>query len=487
MQPGQVVCRDDKPLTCGPDLISADEASACIGACKDGVCQAPACGDKKLEGLEECDDGNLLAGDGCSPTCTWEPIAIAVGEASSCALSGGGAVKCWGDNAHGVLGLGDTDPRGVKLGQMGSKLFEVALGTKRVAKAISVSGHTACALLDAGDVKCWGNNDSGQLGTGVFEDLGDARDEMGDKLKPVALGVGRSASAVSTGGNDTCAILDDGALKCWGSGADGELGQGNGTIQPLAAPLSGIILGSNRTAKIVSAGPHFITCAVLDDAASKCWGFGETGVLPGASNLGGGEIFGIGDFPGEMAALAPLTLGSNRTVKSISVGVDFACAILDDDTAKCWGENQSGQLGRGNMQATLDDPAAVAALPVVDLGTNHKVKSISVGDHHACAVLLDGRVKCWGNNEHGQLGIGSQINQGDYPGEMGELLNAVPLGRPALQVAAGQSHTCALLDDGSIKCWGLNDSGQLGVGSTISAGDTGGLAGVVLHTVDLAF
>jgi alpha-tubulin suppressor-like RCC1 family protein len=102
-------------------------------------------------------------------------------------------------------------------------------------------------------------------------------------------------------------------------------------------------------------------------------------------------------------------------------------------------------------------------------------------------LLDNGSVKCWGANNYGQLGVGSTDSKGDQAGEMGDALIAVPLKRPALQVAAGTRHSCALLDDRTVECWGLNESGQLGRGDVLNRGDTGGLSGVDLKPVDLVF
>ena len=167
----QSACRGDIPLTCGPDLVTADAAKPCDGTCKDGACQAPTCGDQKVEadeqcddtaaaasgacvkcktttvcgdglvwaGHEECDDGNTVAGDGCSPTCSWEAIDVVAGGTSTCALSAGGQVKCWGDNSQGALGQGDLiDRGGVSPGQLGNALKPISLGSNRTAKSISV-------------------------------------------------------------------------------------------------------------------------------------------------------------------------------------------------------------------------------------------------------------------------------------------------------------------------------------------------------------
>ena len=127
------------------------------------------------------------------------------------------------------------------------------------------------------------------------------------------------------------------------------------------------------------------------------------------------------------------------------------CAVLDDDSLKCWGYNEDGQLGV-NDQTDRYVPTAV------DLGTGRTAKSVSVGGHHTCAVLDDDTVKCWGYNNNGELGVGDSTNR--------LVPTAVDLGtgRTAKSVSAGSGHTCAVLDDDSLKCWGSNSYGQLGVG-----------------------
>ena len=149
------------------------------------------------------------------------------------------------------------------------------------------------------------------------------------------------------------------------------------------------------------------------------------------------------------------------------------CAVLDDDSVKCWGYNSAGQLGLGDTNYRGDDWYEMGDnLLAVNLGTGRKVKAISAGGSHTCAVLDDDSVKCWGYNYYGQLGLGDTNIRGDNWNEMGDNLPAVNLGtgRKAKAISAGGSYTCAALDDGSVKCWGYND-GRLGIGYLNNRGD----------------
>jgi cysteine-rich repeat protein len=476
-EPGQVVCRKDSLLTCGPDLVTAELGKRCEGACKDGVCLAPACGDGKVLGDEACDDGNLLPGDGCSATCTPEPTALALGYRFSCALGSNGAVKCWGNNEFGQLGQGDTQNRGDDKGELGSKLHAVLLGSKRKAKAIAARGDTACALLDDNSVKCWGHNDVGQLGTGDQNDRGDAQGEMGDSLKPINLGVGRSATMIRNSTYHTCAVLDNGGVKCWGQSRAGTLGQDNLMDYPDPSLVMTINLGTGVSAQAVDTGYDF-NCASLDNGLLKCWGENLAGQL--CTNIDQGPNSGVGNDPGEMSQLVGFSVAAGRTVKTFSTGDRVTCALLDNGSVKCWGANRWGEGGGGGSCLAASD---LVARPFIDWGTGRKAKSISLSGIHLCAVLDDGTVKCLGNNDVGQLGIGSTDPQDGQSAP----LQAVPLERPALQVAAGEFHTCAILDDGVIRCWGGNARGELGVGDTDNRGDAGGLAGVRVSPVDLQF
>jgi len=153
--------------------------------------------------------------------------ALAGGDSFSCALLDGGDVKCWGANALGQLGQGDTEDRGDDPDELGDALPPIDLGTGRSAIALASASSSVCAILDTHEVKCWGSGKSGQLGLGGTEPRGDQPGEMGDALPAVDLGTGRSAVQIFSGSSHVCAVLDDDELKCWGEGGNGQLGLGD--------------------------------------------------------------------------------------------------------------------------------------------------------------------------------------------------------------------------------------------------------------------
>ena len=421
-----------------------------------------------------------------APGAPWAFRSLAAGFGHSCALAADGSVKCWGYNALGQLGVGDIADRGDGPGEMGSALPVVDLGPGRSATAITAGNEHTCAVLDDGSVKCWGSNIHGQLGVGDIADRGDGPGEMGSALPVVDLGPGRSATAITAGRFHTCAVLDDGSVKCWGWNLAGQLGVGDTADRgdepgEMGSELPVVDLGAGRSATAISAGANH-SCAVLDDGSVKCWGWNDAG------QLGVGDTALRGDGPGEMGSALPVVdLGPGRSATAISAGDEHSCAVLDDGSVKCWGENGFGQLGVGDTAWRGDGPGEMgSALPVVDL-EGRSATAISAGGNHSCAVLDDGSVKCWGWNVGGQLGLGDTADRGDGSGEMGAALPAVDLGagRSATAITASDSHSCALFDDGSLKCWGQNFAGQLGVGDNADRGDGPGEMGSALPVVDL--
>ncbi len=414
--------------------------------------------------------------------------ALVGGDAHACALFNDGSVKCWGANTHGELGQGNVDRRGDSPGEMGPALPKVDLGSGRTAKVIAANtGHHTCAILDTGDVKCWGYNLEGQLGLGDKANRGDGPNEMGAALPTVNLGAGRTAVALGVRGFHSSAILDNGSLKCWGSNEAGQLGLGDTLDRgdqagEMGDSLPAVDLGPGRTAVEVVAGTSH-TCARLDDAKVKCWG---------ASTLGEGGLGSTasrGRMPGQMGASLPaIDLGAGRSATSLTAGHNSTCALLDNATVKCWGRNYDGELGLGDGEPRGDAPGEMgSALPSVDLGPGRTALTVQAMSIHVCALLDDRSVKCWGHNSLGDLGLGDTAARGKQAGQMGAALPAVDLGpgRTARSFAGEAYSSCALLDDDSVKCWGNNFDGQLGLGDTAERGSAPGQMGASLPIVPL--
>jgi alpha-tubulin suppressor-like RCC1 family protein len=408
------------------------------------------------------------------------------GGSFSCALRSNGSVKCWGLNTSGQLGQGDLVNRGGEPDDMGDNLFNVDLGVGLSAKNIAAGGRHACVILQDDRVKCWGRNDSGQLGLGDTDDRGDATGEMGDALPFVNLGTGRTAKALALGSSHSCAILDNDEIKCWGSGGSGQLGQGDTQIRgdnsnEMGDNLPIVNLGTQTPINIEAGSSS--TCALLANEAVKCWGSN------GSGRLGLGDTQSRGDQPGEMGSSLPeVQIGSGRSVKKLSVGDSHVCVVLDNNLVKCWGNNGNGELGignqfdRGSASFQMGDNLAIA-----DLGTGRTAKNVSAGQSHTCATLDDDTLKCWGGNNTGHLGLGDTTVRGTLPGQMGDSLPLVSLGfgRTVKSIDLGAGFSCVILDNDSLKCWGANGSGQLGSGDTDARGDGPNEMGEYLNSVDL--
>jgi len=343
---------------------------------------------------------------------------------STCVILDDWTVKCWGSNLGAQLGLGDMLNRGGEPNQMGDDLPVVQLGTGRSARSLSCGASSCCALLDDATVKCWGSNYYGELGLGDTQFRGDMPGTMGDALPALNLGTGRIVQAISVGIGVACALLDHGTVKCWGENTFGELGVGD-TLPRGAGPnqmgdnLPSVELGTGRVATAISAG-EYSACALLDDGSVKCWGMN-------VGQLGLGDTRARGSVPSDMGdQLPPVNLGTRRTARAISTSGLTTCAVLDDGTLKCWGSNLGGELGLGDTSSRGSQPNEMGDnLAIVDLGAGRTARAVSVGYPFTCALLDNGTVKCWGAG--GELGLGDTQSRGDKPGEMGDALPAVDL------------------------------------------------------------
>lgn len=452
------------------------------------------------------------AGDADDSDDKYVPIKVSSGQYFSCALFSNGRVKCWGKNDKGQLGQGDTVDRGDNAGEMGSNLPFINLGSKngKYLKADDIQSGVAhvCAIIGEFRVKCWGWNASGQLGLGDTNNRGDSANEMGNNLPYVDLGKKKQVKMLALGERFTCALLADNTMKCWGDNAYGQLGRGNTTNYGDAAgemgdnlPIVNFGSGSDKKVKSIAAG-HYHVCALLASGDVKCWGLNDFG------QLGLGDTNARGDGPGEMGDSLPVVnLGSKVEVDSLSAGTSHTCALMSDKRLKCWGDNFAGQLGLGSTKLAYGTSASDMGdnLPFVNLGSlsgsspNYVLK-VQVGFFQTCALLTNFKVKCWGNNGWGQLGLGhtnddatglvdgfDPVSIGAAASSMGDNLPYVNLGTGVLvrSMSSDYGSTCAILANNKVKCWGINGSGALGLGDTTNRGSAASQMGDNLAAVDV--
>jgi alpha-tubulin suppressor-like RCC1 family protein len=346
---------------------------------------------------------------------------VSVGGNHTCAVMSDGTVRCWGWNDYGQLGIG-TNPDSV---------LPVTVSGISNAVAVSAGNHHTCAVLSDGTVRCWGDNRVGQLGNGT--------DGWGNSSSlPVTVSGISNAVAVSAGYLHSCAVLRDGTVRCWGYNSSGQLGNGSYTDSNLPVVVSGI---SNAVA-VSTGGSDFgsHTCALLSDGTIRCWGYNGSGQLGNGTNTGSN---------------LPVVVSGISNAVTVSVGRDHTCALLRDGAVRCWGYNYYGQLGNGTDTDTN--------LPSTVSGINNAI-GVSAGYLHTCAVLRDGTVRCWGDNSNGQLGNGTNTDS-NLPVTVSGISNAVAVSAGGGGSDRG-SHTCALLNDGTVRCWGRNSGGQLGNGTS---------------------
>lgn len=394
---------------------------------------------------------------------------MALGDNFSCALFDNGKVKCWGQGSRGVLGQGNPKPLGASPNELGSALPYIDLGTGFNAVSIVAGSDHVCALSDAHKLKCWGSNTFGNLGIGGGN-RGSAPQQMGDNLPYVDLGDG-VITEIASHRSHTCAVFSDGRLKCWGRNGDGQLGLEDNinhgeTTAQMGAALPYVNLGDGVKVKHVYTG-LFHTCALTTDSKVMCWGSGVDGQT-GAENADR-----IGNAPGSMGnALKPIKLSAPA--------VDFCstiyhnCALLADGTTRCFGfENSAGRLGSG-LTSSLGNQADSMGLnlPTTPLSSGFVTNSISCGGRASCGLLENGGLKCWGVNDAGGIGLGFRSSIGADRTDMGDNLPYVNLGTQfeVQAVYHGGLHTCVLAKSGQAKCFGNNASGQLGLGDTVMRG-----------------
>lgn len=328
----------------------------------------------------------------------------------TCVLTAEHGVACWGDNSAGGLGDGTTTSSSTPVD---------VLGLEGDAEAVAAGDRFSCALSTTGGVKCWGNNQFGQLGDGT----------TANRTRPVdVVGLANGITAIAARGEHACALAE-GAVKCWGANINGQLGDGSATNRTTPVDVAGL----TGISSIVAGGEH--TCALSSAGNVTCWGWNNKGQL--------------GDGTTTDRAIPTSVTGLSSRVSAISTGGRHTCALMASGGVKCWGYGEFGQLGVG---ASTDRVA-----PVDVIGLTSDVAAITLGGNLSCGLTTDAGVTCWGVDLVGDAGFTTA------PAEISALSGRAEV------VTAGFYHVCAIKLDGVITCWGGNDTGQLGNGTTVDS------------------
>lgn len=320
---------------------------------------------------------------------------------------------------------------------------------------VASSYYHSCARFDDGSARCWGL--WGALGNGeIVNDVGD--DELPSAVGAVTVSTDPDVTVVqvATGVWSSCALLSNQDVKCWGANNAGQLGQGTASELHDPAEIASIAVGNDADdaiEQLVSGQNH--VCVRLASGRVRCWGLNHRG------QLGQGRVDNIGDD--ELPSSLPAISGSSEpgvTVTQLSAGAFYTCAILSNATIKCWGDNDSQQLGYGNTTVVGDDELP-STLPDVRVSNDSTVVPVQIvtGYAHTCVLLSDASVKCWGRASEDYPSPPSVQTPADLPPQL-----IAPSGTHVVSLAAGYFHTCALLSDRSVKCWGNGGYGQLGYG-----------------------
>jgi len=344
-------------------------------------------------------------------------------------VESGGEAQCWGSNTYGKLGDGTTENK--------SSPTTVS-GLEPGARAIATGVNHTCAITAEGAAVCWGRNNYGQLGIGSTD----------TKQTPTQVsGLTSGVRAITAGDYHSCAITSTGAVRCWGLGTSGELG--NGASNSSNIPVATSVVTSGVQA-IAAGASH--TCAITSANAVRCWGKGDYGAL--GNNNGGASNSPV-----------QVLLPAGATPTEISAGDGYACASRYARDTYCWGNNANGQLGNGETSHSLVPVKADVSLVWLEDYTH----SISCGTAHACVLqrmVTADHLWCWGSNASATFGNGNTTSS-TKPIRVDLPTTVFPSAAKDLVMSRGSSHVCALsVADKRLACWGNNGSGRLGDGTT---------------------
>jgi len=364
--------------------------------------------------------------DSCAPVSPPAlPALLIATTTTSCAVANDASVDCWGENTLGQLGNGTNAP-GTPVGNT-----SVRVSGLNDVNAVAAGWTHMCALLSSGGVRCWGQNNFGQLGNSELDGSGDPPNLPGSSV-PVEVDAIRDARALAAGEEFSCAIVGTGSVKCWGSNMTGSLGNGyvpDGSVAYSLTPVS--VEGIANATSLAANAEH--ACAVVDGGRVECWG---------------GRDFGLG---ARTDSGSPVVVPGVTNAISVDVGYSHACAVLVDRHIACWGENDQGQLGDGT---TASSQSAVVVAAVND------AVAVAAGYRSSCALLSGGSVECWGGNGFLALGDGNDDSSAISPSPVGVI------GVTTARAIGGHGDAmCVLVANGDRRCWGANESGQFGDGN----------------------
>jgi len=372
-------------------------------------------------------------GDGGGPALLKGVTSITQGDYHTCALLTGGGIDCWGFNVYSQLGNGGTT----------DSYVPTPATVLPTATAVAAALQHTCAILANGTVGCVGFNVEEGLdgGAGGYDDGG------------LALVPGlTNATAIAVNAYNSCALLADGTVQCWGAGGNiaGELGNGTTSdVSKTPVPVTGL----TGVTALTAGANHF--CALVTGGTVQCWGSSTTGALGnGTSGLSG--TCNCSDTP----VTATVT-----GVTAIAAGFDFTCALLTGGTVDCWGDDTYGELGTAGTTTCPGFPVSqpCSPLPAPVPGVSGAI-GISAGQEYACALLAGGTVECWGGLDF-VTPPGSKLPPTMIPGLTGVtgLFSTVSTG-----------NLCVVLPDTTALCGGGNINGQLGNGQIGTLTDGGG-------------
>jgi len=348
-------------------------------------------------------------------------------------------------------------------------------------KSIRTGFYHTCALSNAGNIYCWGRNDYGEFGDGstssasapvrVLKGAAVSADNDGTYLTNI--------KSIGPGGDHTCALSNAGNIYCWGENPDGELGNGStaDAHTPVRVLKGAAVSADNDGTYLTNIGSidpgYYHTCVLSNAGNTYCWGYNDVGELGNGSTVSASA-------PVRVLKGAAVSADNDGTylanLKSIYGGGYYTCALSNAGNTYCWGENGYGQLGNGST-AAAHTPVRVlkgAAVSADNDGTYlTNIGSIDPGDYHTCALSNAGNTYCWGENYYGELGNGSTVSASAPVRVLkGAAVSADNDGTYLANlksIDAGFCYNCALSNAGNTYCWGYNDTGEIGNDSTAAA------------------